>query len=160
MARPGARVFCLGSYSIGHSKEFRAARRRRYNTVVREYCSRHPELFTYVNVDAIVPPDTLVDNIHYSRRGTVLLGQHILAVLQGHEPLTYGERIVEEEEARDRARRAEKVQRRTERRQERTKGDKNEKRSANAERRAERAQRREQRQKVQGPRRSETTAAE
>lgn len=156
MVRPGARVFCLGSYSIIPLKEVRVVRRKRYNTVVREYCSRHPELFTYVNVDAIVPPDTLVDSIHYSRRGTYFLGQYILAVFQGHEPVLYRDRLAQEDEARDRALREEKKQRR----QERSKRNRSERKSGKGERRAERTQRREQRQKKRDVRHSEPAAAE
>ncbi len=150
MARPGARVFCLGSYSILPKKEARVARRRRYNTVVREYCSRHPELFTYVDVNAIVPPDTLVDDMHYSRRGTFLLGQYILAVFQGQEP------VLQSGGAQGGVRKAE----RSLRRQERSSRNEGKKRSGSGEQRAERAQRREERKKVRAARSNESAAAE
>jgi len=86
MARPAARIFCLGAYSLGQKNEFRAARRRRYNAVTREYCSRHPQQFTYVDVDGIVPPDTLVNGTHYSRHGTFLLARYILGAFNGSMP--------------------------------------------------------------------------
>ena len=154
MARPGARIFCLGSYSIVPRKEIRVARRRRFNAVVREYCSRHPELFTYVDVDAIVPPDMLVDILHYSRHGTVLLGQHILALFQGREPVPQGQGDgpAKEDKGRKRAGQEERTQRREERR--------GKERSGNGELQAERAQRREERQKMRAAKRSKSAIAE
>jgi len=154
MAHPGARVFCLGSYSILPKKEARVARRRHYNTVVREYCSRRPELFTYVDVDAIVPPDTLIDAEHYSRHGTLLLGQYILAVFEGREtpPSGGGGRPKKEDSVR-RERRVERALRR----QERSTRDGGKKGSGNDE---DRAQRREERKLERAARRSESTTAE
>jgi FkbH-like protein len=87
-AGPDARIFCLGCYTLGQKNEMRAGRRKRYNVVAREYCSRRPELFTYVDVDQIVPPDTLVNATHYSRRGTFLLARYILAAFDGAAPDT------------------------------------------------------------------------
>ena len=155
MARPGARVFCLGSYSIVPKKEARVARKRRYSEVVREYCSRHPELFTYVDVNTIVSPDMLIDGMHYSRHGTFLLGQHIMAVFEGREQAPSGG--IGRPKKEDSYRRELRVERAL-RRQERNASDLGKKKTSESD--EDRAQRRVARKKERAARRSESATAE
>ncbi len=88
-------------------------------------------------------PDTLVDDMHYSRRGTFLLGQYILAVFQGQEPVLQSEGAqggVRKAGKKPASQGAQFAQR------EARKGQ------SGGERRAERAQRREERKKVRAAR--------
>jgi FkbH-like protein len=72
------RVFALGCYSRGEPNRNQARRRTSFNEVVRAYCAGRPDRFHYVDVDAIVPPDMLVDKVHFSRAGYLVLARDIL----------------------------------------------------------------------------------
>jgi FkbH-like protein len=73
------RIYALGCYTMGELAEKQVTRRRAYNKACREYCEAHSRLFRYVDADAIVPVDTLVDKIHFSRAGYFALAKNILA---------------------------------------------------------------------------------
>jgi hypothetical protein len=109
-----------------------------------------------VDVDAIVSPDMLVDTMHYSRHGTFLLGQHILAVFEGREQAASGKagRPKKEDSFRREAR-VEKALRRQERST--RDGGKGKKKPASDE---DRAQRREERKKERAARRIASALAE
>jgi FkbH-like protein len=73
----GGQIFALGCYTRG-VKGSRNRRRMEYNRACREYCERHPDVFRYVDVDAIVSPETLVNGTHFARAGYFAIAQHIL----------------------------------------------------------------------------------
>jgi FkbH-like protein len=73
-----ARIFVLGTYSLGDLSNAQAKRRRLYNDWCRDFCAKNAERFAYVDVDAIVPRDSLVDKVHFSRAGYFALARDIL----------------------------------------------------------------------------------
>jgi len=91
------RVFVLGCYTHGIPEKLRPAghmtprltRRWDYNEACRKACEAKAHRFRYVDVDAIVPPEHLVDALHFTRRGYYALAEHVLAALQAGPPGPY-----------------------------------------------------------------------
>ena len=83
--RNGARIFSLGCYTRGLDSA-RGRRRVEYNKACRDYCERRPELFRFIDVDAIVPPEALANDTHFTRAGYYALAQYVLGVMRGNEP--------------------------------------------------------------------------
>jgi FkbH-like protein len=71
-------IFVLGSYTQTELNDGQTERRGRYNDVCRVYCEANPGKFRFVDVDALVPPEKLVDKIHFGREGYLSLAKHIL----------------------------------------------------------------------------------
>ncbi|MFL5236568.1 MAG: hypothetical protein ACJ8EL_03030 [Rhizomicrobium sp.] len=78
MKTTNGRIFVMGCCTLGASRDKQLNRRTAYNTACRSYCDKHSELFGYVDVDAIVPPDLVIGNGHFSRAGYFALARHIL----------------------------------------------------------------------------------
>lgn len=76
-SRADCRIFVLGAYTLGEKPDLRY-RRENFNTFVRAYCENRPDRFHFLDQDAIIPAETLVDKKHYDRRGYFVLAQHIL----------------------------------------------------------------------------------
>jgi FkbH-like protein len=76
-----SKIFAMGTYSLGELSRAQAKNRRIYNDYCRSFCAMRPERFVYIDVDAIVPPDTLVDKVHFNRAGYFALASHILALM-------------------------------------------------------------------------------
>ena len=74
----GAITFVLGAYSLGEIIRPQVRRRREHNEFCRNYCEKRPGVFQFVDVDAIVPRDLLVDKVHFTRAGYFAIAQHIL----------------------------------------------------------------------------------
>lgn len=72
------RIFALGCTTQGELNKNQARRRTEFNDSARAYCARYPGRFHYVDVDAIVPADALVDKVHFSRAGYLALARDIL----------------------------------------------------------------------------------
>jgi hypothetical protein len=62
-------------------------RRRRYNATARTFCETHPERFRYVDIDALVPKESLVDKVHFTREAYFTLARHIMGSLERDEAL-------------------------------------------------------------------------
>ncbi|HEX3653584.1 MAG TPA: hypothetical protein VHU18_12250 [Rhizomicrobium sp.] len=80
---PAAHVFVIGTYTKGLG-ENHAGRREPINEAYRQYCATQPR-FHYFDLDAILPPEQLVDNRHFSPLGYYSLARHILAAAGGLE---------------------------------------------------------------------------
>ncbi len=72
------RVFVLGCYTQGEMNKSQIRRRTGFNAMCRAYCEARPGKFRYVDVDAIVPADNLVDKVHFTRAGYLAIARHIL----------------------------------------------------------------------------------
>ncbi|MBV9571349.1 MAG: hypothetical protein JO056_08920 [Alphaproteobacteria bacterium] len=72
-------IFLIGSCTLGAEKQKQADRRRAYNVACRKYCAEHSARFRYVDVDAIVPPETVIRNFHFNRAGYHALARYIRA---------------------------------------------------------------------------------
>jgi FkbH-like protein len=73
------KVFVLGCSTLGASNNRGAKVRRRaaFNEACRSYCEGHSSFF-FVDLDAVIPPEAVVGNGHFSRTGYFTLAQHIL----------------------------------------------------------------------------------
>lgn len=88
------RIFVLGCYTRGIPEKRRPSgqmsqrltRRSEYNETCRKYCEGRPVRFHYVDVDAIVAPEQLVDGIHFTRHGYHALAEHILGIMRDLHP--------------------------------------------------------------------------
>ena len=76
-SREECRIFVLGAYTLGEKPELRY-RRQNFNKFARAYCDGRPARFHFLDQDAIIPAETLVDKKHYDRRGYFVLAEHIL----------------------------------------------------------------------------------
>ncbi|MFL6690133.1 MAG: hypothetical protein ACJ8IR_08135 [Alphaproteobacteria bacterium] len=76
-----AYVFVIGTYT-GGLKEQLANRRTKINAAYAAYCKGKPR-FRYLDLDAILPRDQLVDNRHFSPLGYHMLARHILELAGG-----------------------------------------------------------------------------
>ncbi|HEX4294285.1 MAG TPA: hypothetical protein VHZ29_09135 [Rhizomicrobium sp.] len=70
-------IFALGCNTRNGSN---LRRRREYNDSCRAYCARSGARFHFVDVDAVVPDEYLLDEVHFSRAGYHALARHILDV--------------------------------------------------------------------------------
>jgi len=75
---PACPIFVIGSYTKGPRSE-QEQRRKRFNERCRNHCEQNPARFRFVDVDTVVPPETLVGNQHFSRAGYFAMARHILA---------------------------------------------------------------------------------
>lgn len=75
-ARSRGTVFVLGCNTRGGANP---ARRRAYNQTCLAHCEKSGGRLRYVDVDAIVPAEHLLDDTHFSRPGYHALARHILA---------------------------------------------------------------------------------
>jgi hypothetical protein len=73
-------IFILGCYTRGNLADEARGRRLAFNEACRSYCEQSPATFFYVDIDAIVPTESLVDKAHFSREGYFTLARHILSV--------------------------------------------------------------------------------
>jgi FkbH-like protein len=73
-----AQIFVLGTYTQAGLNNSQNERRNRFNEMCRAYCAAHPGKFRYVDINALLPPEKLVDNVHFSREGYLMLARHIL----------------------------------------------------------------------------------
>ena len=80
-APASSKIFAMGTYSLGPITRAQAERRDVYNSWCRTFCATRPDRFTYIDVDAIVPRDSLVDEVHFNRSGYFALARHILALM-------------------------------------------------------------------------------
>lgn len=85
-ANPSCHVFVLGIYSTGDAKPRQNTRRSAFNKVCQEYCERHPGRFHFVDYNTIVPPECLVDGMHFNRQGYFTLARYILDRAEVREP--------------------------------------------------------------------------
>jgi hypothetical protein len=83
----GSRVFVLGCFTQGELNYKQVKRRNVYNEMSRAYCREHPARFRYVDVDALLSKEILIDKVHFSREGYFRLAQHILASARGERAL-------------------------------------------------------------------------
>ncbi len=80
-APTSSKIFVMGTYSLGPITRAQAERRGVYNGWCRAFCATRPDRFTYIDVDAIVPRDSLLDEVHFNRAGYFTLARHILALM-------------------------------------------------------------------------------
>jgi FkbH-like protein len=74
------RIFAFGAFTKGGKDDPKKAQRKAvFNDTCRSYCEAHPEKFRYVDLDSIMPADSLVANEHFSRAGYFTLARYILA---------------------------------------------------------------------------------
>lgn len=81
----GCLTFLLGCCTHGVLNSSQRRRRRRYNVTAREFCEAHPEQFRYVDIDALVPAESLVDKVHFTREVYFMLARHIMGSLTNDE---------------------------------------------------------------------------
>ncbi|HVZ90694.1 MAG TPA: hypothetical protein VG843_03505 [Rhizomicrobium sp.] len=75
---PQSAIFVLGCYTKGELNKSQIRRRQDFNLACRAYCERRADRFHYVDVDAIVPADHLVDKVHFIPAGYHALARNIL----------------------------------------------------------------------------------
>jgi FkbH-like protein len=75
-------VFLLGCFTQGDLNDKQVKRRGIYNEASRAYCDTHSPRFRYVDLDALLSREILVDKVHFSREGYFRLAQHILTSLR------------------------------------------------------------------------------
>lgn len=75
-------VFLLGCFTQGGLNDKQVKRRGVYNEASRAYCKAHSSRFRYVDVDALLSKEILVDKVHFSREGYFKLAEHILVSLR------------------------------------------------------------------------------
>jgi hypothetical protein len=80
MCRADGRIFVLGCQTLGNLAEKMLGLRAAYNAACRAYCENHAVNFTFVDVNAIVPPHSLIDGSHFTREGYFALAKHILQI--------------------------------------------------------------------------------
>jgi hypothetical protein len=83
----GCLTFLLGCCTHGVLNSSQRRRRRRYNAAAREFCDAHPQRFRYVDIDALVPAESLVDKVHFTREVYFMLSRHIMGSLKSAEAL-------------------------------------------------------------------------
>jgi FkbH-like protein len=86
LAPKTATIFVLGTYTMGELIKAQVKRRRQYNEWCRDFCAASDGRFVYIDVDAIVPAEHLIDNVHFSRAGYFALARHILDRIPPAEP--------------------------------------------------------------------------
>ena len=80
-SKTGCRIFVLGCHTAGAMNPARAKLRQEYNEVTRNFCARNSDQFRYVDLDGLISPEELLDNVHFSRSSYFKLAQHILNAL-------------------------------------------------------------------------------
>ncbi|HTT99699.1 MAG TPA: hypothetical protein VMF58_16745 [Rhizomicrobium sp.] len=75
---PWASIFVLGAYTKGEMNNAQITRRRMFNEGCREFCARRPRKLHYVDIDALISPEQLLDKTHFTRAGYLALAGHIL----------------------------------------------------------------------------------
>jgi FkbH-like protein len=72
-------IFVIGCNTFGASnnRDKKLHRRAAFNEACRKYCEVHASFF-FVDMDAVIPPEAVVGNGHFSRIGYFALAQHIL----------------------------------------------------------------------------------
>jgi FkbH-like protein len=75
---PGSQIFVLGCYTLSPDYDQPPKRQRVFNKACREYCERRPESFRYVDLDAVMPPDSLIQGSHFARTSYFALARHIM----------------------------------------------------------------------------------
>jgi FkbH-like protein len=86
-ASKNSNIFVLGTYSLGDLSKAQARRRQHYNDLCSTFCAERPDVFQFVDVDAIVPRDSLVDKVHFTRAGYFAIARHVLTRAAAPEPL-------------------------------------------------------------------------
>jgi FkbH-like protein len=76
---PGARVFLLSCYTKGAPEAIVSRHKNAFNDACRAYCEAHPQKFRYIDLDSVMPPETLIGKEHFSRAGYFALARHILS---------------------------------------------------------------------------------
>jgi len=76
-------IFILGCNTRGEHDDEGHDLRLTFNDACRSYVARASSQFHYVDIDAIVPTETLVDRGHFSRSGYFTLARHILSIADG-----------------------------------------------------------------------------
>jgi hypothetical protein len=71
-------VFVVGGYTRCELKENILSKRRAYNASVRVFCASYPNRFSYVDLDALIPPEDAIGNMHFTRETYFALARHIL----------------------------------------------------------------------------------
>jgi FkbH-like protein len=78
-SRPECRIFLLSCYTKGAGENFAPRNKTLFNDACRAYCEAHPEKFRYIDLDSVMPPDSLIGKEHFSRAGYFTLARHILS---------------------------------------------------------------------------------
>src|SRR5262249_15744795 len=80
---PG-KIFVLGACTLGaqNNKDKKVRRRTAFNEACRAYCKGRSSFF-YVDIDSVVPRESIVGNGHFSRAGYYVLAQTILRQANG-----------------------------------------------------------------------------
>ena len=91
---PRGRIFLIGCCTLGakNNVDKKIRRRKSYNDACATYCKSNRSKFTYIDVDSIVPAETIIGNGHFTRAGYFALAQSILAA---GTPPAVAERIAE-----------------------------------------------------------------
>jgi FkbH-like protein len=92
------RIFVMGCGTAGRSNNKQRDRRVDYNATCQSYCNSNPGLFRYVDVDVIVPPNSVIGNGHFNRTGYFALAQYIMSSAEDLDIPTAGA-IVHETQA-------------------------------------------------------------
>lgn len=74
-------IFVLGANLRKQFDQIELRASLSYNDFCRRFCHKNSEIFHFVDVNAIVPEDSLLDADHFSRRGYFALAKHIKEVV-------------------------------------------------------------------------------
>jgi FkbH-like protein len=78
-AKSDAQIFLIGYPTLACPSAKKVARRQGFNEACRRYCEGR-ERFRFVDVDAILPREELISDLHFSPAGYFALAQHILTL--------------------------------------------------------------------------------
>jgi hypothetical protein len=74
-------IFILGCYTRSETGGKGERLRKKFNEACRVYCERHGTRFHFVDIDPIVPPESLANRAHFTPAGYLAIARHILAEL-------------------------------------------------------------------------------
>jgi FkbH-like protein len=75
-----ASIFVLGANRRKHVNQFELRASLSYNEFCRRFCEKNSKKFHFVDVNTIVPEDSLIDPDHFTRRGYFELAKHIIGI--------------------------------------------------------------------------------
>jgi hypothetical protein len=88
MCSAESRIFLLGVHTFDNLEGELLELRTDFNATCRNYCAENAPKFTFVEVNEIVPRETLIDRAHFTRQGYFMLAKHIMDVATRSEQPT------------------------------------------------------------------------
>ncbi|HEY3638809.1 MAG TPA: hypothetical protein VGK90_11730 [Rhizomicrobium sp.] len=82
---PEARIFVLGFHTFDNVEGDLLKQRTAYNEACRDYCANRGSKFVFVDVNKIVPQETLIDQAHFTRLGYFALAKFIMQAVSNPE---------------------------------------------------------------------------